>query len=89
MAVPQDLDLEDVLVWGRSATDLLWLVAGIGLGWWLDLRVSDPLILKLAVGGPPALVGLAFGTIRIGERSLRAWVAIALRYARRPRVLVS
>ena len=87
--MPQHLDLEDVVAWGLTATDLLWVVAGVALGWWLGLRLPDPVVLQLAVGAPPALLGLALGMGRIGERPLRHWIVIALRYAIRRRVLVT
>ncbi len=89
MAVPQHLDLEDVVAWGLTATDLLCAVAGVAIGWWLALRISDALVLQLAVGGPPALLGLALGVIRLGESSLRGWFALAIRYAVRPRRLLT
>ena len=87
VAVPQHLDLEDVVAWGLGPTDLLCVVGGVALGWWLDLRIGDPLVLQLAVAAPPALVGIACGIVRIGERSLRAWIGLVLGYLVRPRVL--
>jgi hypothetical protein len=89
VAVPQHLDLEDVVAWGLTATDLLWVVAGVAVGWWLDLRMPGPLVLQLAVGAPPALSGLALGMVRIGHSPLRRWLVVALSYAIRPRVLVT
>jgi hypothetical protein len=89
VAVPQHLDLDDVLVWGLTAIDLLCAVAGCGTGWWLVLRMPDALVLQLAVGAPPALIGLALGLVRIGGSPLRSWLAVALRYAIRPKVLVA
>ncbi|HEV2009900.1 MAG TPA: hypothetical protein VGS17_02600 [Candidatus Limnocylindria bacterium] len=87
--MPQHLELEDVVAWGLTATDLLWVVAGVAVGWWLGLRLPDPVVLQLAVGAPPALLGLALGMVRIGERPLRHWIVLVLRYAIRPRVLVT
>ena len=89
VAVPQHLDLEDVVAWGLTATDLLWVVAGAAVGWWLMLRIADPLALQLAAGAPPAFFGLALGVVRIGERPLRHWAVVGLSYAIRPRVLVT
>jgi hypothetical protein len=86
--VPQHLDLDDQIVWGLTGTDLLCLVAGVALGWWLYLRVSGPLPLQVVVAGPPALVGATFAFVRIGERTMRGWVAVALAYLLRPRVLL-
>ena len=89
VAVPQHLDLDDVVAWGLTATDLLCLVAGLAIGWWLALRISDALVLQIAVGAPPAIVGVALGVVRLGDRSLRGWSAIALRYAIRPHRLLT
>jgi PrgI family protein len=89
VAVPQHLDLEDVVAWGLTATDLLCVVAGIAFGWWLMLRIPGSLALQLAVGAPPALIGLALGMVRIGDTPLRRWLVVALSYTIRPRVLVT
>jgi hypothetical protein len=89
VAVPQHLDLEDVVAWGLTATDLLSAVAGIAIGWWLALQVPGVLGLQIAVGAPPAIVGLVLGGVRIGESSLRGWLLVALRYAVRPRRLIT
>ena len=87
--VPQHLDLDDQVAWGLSGTDLLWLVSGVALGWWLYLRVPGPLALQLAIGAPPALVGATVAFVRVGERTLRGWVVVAVAYLLRPRVLVT
>ena len=89
VGVPQDLDLDDVVAWGLTAIDLLVVVAGLALGWWLDLRIAGPITAQLAVGAPPGLLGLALGILRIGGRPLRTWLLIALGYAIRPHVLVA
>ncbi len=89
VAVPQHLDLEDVVAWGLTATDLLCAVAGLAIGWWLGLRISDALVVQLAVGAPPAILGVALGVTRVGERSVRGWVVIAIGYATRPHRLVT
>ena len=89
MPVPQHLDLEDVVVWGLTAADLLCAVAGVAVGWWFALRISDVLVLQLAVGALPALLGLALGVVRVGDSSLRGWFVLALRYATRPRRLLT
>jgi hypothetical protein len=88
VAVPQHLDLEDVVAWGLTATDLLCAVAGIAIGWWFAVRIPGAPGLQLAVGALPALLGLALGVIRLGESSLRGWLVVALRYAFRPRRLL-
>ena len=47
--VPQHLDLEDVLIWGLGAIDLVILVAG-GMGaWWLYLALPIPFGARLVI----------------------------------------
>ncbi len=87
--VPQHLELDDVVAWGLGPLDLLWVVAGAGVGWWLSLAVPDELALRIIAAAPPALIGLALGVLRTGELAVREWLAIAAAYAVRPRVLVS
>ncbi len=87
--MPQHLELDDVLAWGLSAVDLLCVVAGAGAGWWLYLAVSGELALRVLVAAPAVVVGLAVGTLRLGELSVRSWIALALAYTLRPRVLVT
>ena len=87
--VPQHLELDDVLAWGLSAVDLLCVVAGAGIGWWLYLAAPGELALRVLVAAPAVLLGLAVGALRLGELSMRDWLALALRYALRPRVLVT
>ena len=83
--VPQHLEIEDVLVWGLSATDLLWLAGGLLAGWWIYLNLPAPLPLQVAAAAPPVVAGLALGPGRFAERPLRAWVAELLAFAVRPR----
>jgi hypothetical protein len=87
--VPQHLELDDVLAWGLSAVDLLCVITGAAAGWWLYLVVSGELALRVLVAAPAVIAGFAVGTLRLGELSLRDWVALALAYALRPRVLVT
>lgn len=87
--MPQHLELDDVLAWGLSAVDLLCVITGAGVGWWLYLAVPDELALRILVSAPPVLVGLMVGALRLGELSLRDWLAIVLAYALRPRLLVT
>ena len=87
--MPQHLELDDVLAWGLSAVDLLCVVAGAGIRWWLYLAVPGELALRVLVAAPAVLLGVAFGGLRLGELSMRDWLALALRYALRPRVLVT
>lgn len=83
--VPQHLEIEDVLVWGLSATDLLWLAAGLLVGWWLVLNLPLPLPLQVAAAAPPALAGAVLGPGRLAGRPLRAWIIELLAFAIRPR----
>jgi hypothetical protein len=87
--VPQHLDLEDVVAWGLSASDLVFTVGGAALAWWLYLATPEPLLLRVIVAAPAALAGLALGIPRLAERPLRQWLWIALAFALRPRLLVS
>lgn len=88
MKVPQNLELEDVLVWGLSAMDLLWAVSGVVIGWWLYLAVPGPLAVRLIAAAPPGAIGLAFGVLRFGELPLREWLACVAAYTLRPRLVL-
>ena len=83
--VPQHLEIEDVLVWGLSATDLLWLAAGLIVGWWLVLNLPAPLPLQVAAAAPVALAGTVLGPGRLAGRPLRAWITELISFAMRPR----
>jgi hypothetical protein len=87
--VPQYLELEDVVAWGLSAADLLCAVAGAGVGWWLYLTMPGDPVPRMIAATFVAVIGLAFGVVRIGELALRDWLAIAAFYALRPRVFVT
>jgi hypothetical protein len=86
--VPQHLDLADVIAFGLGAVDLLCLVAGALVGWWLYVALPGEPLLRATAAAPFALVGLALGIMRIGELSLREWAVVVLAYARRPHLLV-
>ena len=86
--MPQHLELEDVIAWGLGATDLLCVAAGAVSAWWLFLNLPLGFELRVAAAAPLLLAGLALGTLRLGELSLRDWVRIALRYRSRPRTLI-
>ena len=83
--VPQHLEIEDVLVWGLSAADLLWLAGGLLVGWWIVLNLPAPLQLQLAAAAPAAIAGAVFGPGRLAGRPLRAWTTELLAFALRPR----
>jgi hypothetical protein len=85
--VPQHLELEDVIAWGLEAVDLMWVAAGATAGWWLYAYLPADLDVRIAAATPFAIAGLALGTVRIGDLALRDWIALAARFALRPRRL--
>jgi hypothetical protein len=87
--VPQYLELEDVVAWGLGAADLLCAMAGAVVGWWLYLTLPGDAVLRVIAATFVAVIGLAFGVVRIGEVALRDWLAMAAAYALRPRVFVT
>ena len=88
MKVPQHLELEDVIAWGLEAVDLMWVAAGAIAGWWLYAYVPADLDVRIAAATPFALAGLALGALRFGDLALRDWIALAVHYLLRPRVLL-
>jgi hypothetical protein len=88
--IPTHLDVEDRLFAGLTPRQLLLLCMGIGLGYSLWQRLHHifpvPLVLLLAI--VPALVGVAFATIRPGDRPLEQWLLTVVRYAALPKVCV-
>jgi hypothetical protein len=86
--VPQHLELEDVIAWGLEAVDLMWVAAGASAGWWLYAYVPADLDIRIAAATPVVIAGLALGTLRIGDLALRDWMALAARFALRPRRLL-
>ncbi len=87
--VPQHLELDDVVAWGCSAADLLCLVAGALVAWWLYLAVPGGLEMRVAVAAPSVAIGLAVGLLRVDGRSLRDWLFLAFAFALRARILVT
>ena len=88
MKVPQHLELEDVIAWGLEAVDLMWVAAGAAAGWWLYFYVPADLEVRIAGATPFVVAGLALGVLRFGDLALRDWIALAVHYALRPRVLL-
>lgn len=83
--VPQNLELKDVLVWGLGAMDLVCLaVAGV-CAWWLYLAVPASFAVRLSLASPVFAIGLLLGVGRLGDRSLREWLTVAVAFAQRPR----
>jgi len=87
--VPQHLELDDVIAFSLGATDLLCLIVGGVVAWWLYLVLPGAPVFRIGLGAFPALTGLALGVLRIGDLGLRDWLAIGLAYALQPRVLVT
>ena len=87
--MPQHLELEDVIAWGLSPVDLLCVVTGALCAWWLYLALPGESVLRAIAAAPPALLGSALGVLRIGELALREWIAMAVAYALRQRVLTT
>src|SRR5439155_25234962 len=86
--VPLFLELDDVVAWGCSATDLLCVFAGAVLSWWLYLAPAFPAEVRVALCALTLTHAFAFGLVRWEGIGLREWVAIAGRFAARARVLV-
>jgi hypothetical protein len=82
--VPQHLDLEDVLVWGLGAVDLLVLATAGLIAWWLWLAVPSAPI-RVAVVTPIVLMATLLGPGSLHGRTLRDWLVTLARYRARPR----
>ena len=83
--VPQHLEIEDTLVWGLTAVDLVWLGAGLLVGWWLVLNVPAPFSLQVVAASPAAIAGLALGPCRFAGRPLRTLIVELAAFSLRPR----
>ena len=82
--VPQHLDLEDVLLWGLGAVDVLFVAAAGVIAWWL--WISVPILpIRVAAAAPIVLVGAVLGPGTFQERALREWLVTLARYRARPR----
>ena len=82
--VPQHIDLEDVLLWGLGAVDLLFAAAAGVMAWWLWIDV--PLMsVRIAVVAPVVMFGVVLGPGTFQDRPIRDWLVILLRYRARPR----
>ena len=87
--VPQHLELEDIVAWGLGVVDLLCVLAGAAAAWWLYLAIPGDVALRTVAAAPAVLTGLSIGLLRFDGIGLREWVVIAMRYASRPRVLIT
>ncbi len=83
--MPQHLEVEDVLAWGMSATDLIWLVGPLAAAWWIYFHLPAPLPVRIAVTAPPAVLGCLLGPAQFGGRSLRGFASALLAFISRPR----
>ena len=88
--IPTHLDVEDRLFAGLTPRQLLLLCMGIGLGYsvWQRLHHMLPVPLVLLLAIVPALVGVAFATIRPEDRPLEQWLLTVTRYAALPKVCI-
>lgn len=82
--VPQNLDLEDVLVWGLGAVDLFVLGTAGLIAWWLWTGVSTVSV-RVAAVAPIVLLGTLLGPGSFQGRALRDWLLTLARYHGRPR----
>ncbi len=82
--VPQNLDLEDVLVWGLGAVDLLVLATAGLIVWWLWVAIPSAPI-RVAAVTPIVLVAALLGPGSFQGRTLRDWLVTLARYKARPR----
>ena len=87
--VPQHLELEDVVAWNLGALDLLCLLAGAVVGWWLYLNLPDPIVGRIAGAALAVLVGVAVGVMRVAGLPLRAWITVSVAFAVRGRLFVA
>lgn len=86
--VPQHLELDDVIAWGLGASDLLFVVGGAILGWWLYIALPAEIALRIAAAATSVLVGALLGLGRVGDRSMRVWLRTIIAFAARPRLLL-
>lgn len=86
--VPQNLELEDVVVWGLGAVDLICVAVGAVLAWWLYLFAPGNVDVRIGIAVLVAGAGLAGGIGRLGDLALRDWLLLFARYGRRPRWLL-
>jgi len=87
--VPQHLELEDVVAWNLGALDLLCLLGGAIVGWWLYLDQPDPVVGRIAGAAVAVLVGAAVGVVRVSGLPLRDWLTLSLAFALRGRLFVA
>ena len=82
--VPQHLELEDVLLWGLGAVDLLFVAVSGGIAWWIWISLPIASI-RVAAVAPVVLIGAVLGPGSVQERALRDWLVTLACYRARPR----
>lgn len=87
--MPQHLELEDVVAWNLGALDLLCLVAGAIVGWWLYLNLPDPIVGRVTAAALAVLVGAAVGVVRVAGLPLRDWISLGAAFLVRGRCFVA
>jgi len=87
--VPQHLELEDVVAWNLGAVDLLCLVAGAIVGWWLYLNLPDPIVGRVGAAALAVIVGGAVGVVRVAGLPLRDWITLSVAFVVRGRLFVA
>ena len=87
--MPQNLELDDIIVWGLGAVDLICVATGAAAGWWLYELLPGDVDMRIGVAVPLVVVGLGLGVMRFGGLALRDWVALGVQYAKRPRRLLA
>jgi len=83
--VPQHLELEDVVVLGLSAVDLVCLAVGGFVGWWIWLSLPADVVTKTLAALPALAAGLLLGLGRYGDETARSFLASVVTYLKRPR----
>jgi hypothetical protein len=94
--IPTKLEVEDKVVFGMTARQLLCLGIGIALGYVLYQRTGQilwhhmgqiPLAIavRIVVGLLPLGSALAFAFIRPAGRTLETWIVVLVHYARIPK----
>jgi hypothetical protein len=84
--LPTHLQVEDVLIAGLTARQLVRLMVGASLAYGLwDQTANLPVLIRLAVTGALALAGLLLALVRPAGRPLDQWLLAALLFAVMPR----
>src|SRR4030081_3974452 len=83
--LPTHLQVEDVLIAGLTARQLVRLMVGASLAYGLwDQTATLPMFVRFSATGVLALAGLLLALIRPAGRPLDQWLIAALLYAVSP-----